>query len=514
MKRILLALAAAAAMLVSCNEPAPDHIDLVTINSFGFYAKDNPKFLTEDYVVNGVDNSATSIKIAIPYDIRIDSLIARFELPKPAIATNNGTEVISGDTPLDYTKAVDLIFTQGENSRQITVNVVPPASAGWELMAESESKVSDIFTMAINPKDNMPYFLARTENVTIPNPEDESKPIESGQFPILLAPKSGILTNIAGNLNEYKTDYLALDFTNEGTAYAVFKDNSEEAGGKSSVVRIKDGKSEFIGKGVLTKNGGNKIGSAAVTAISDNNVYTFQYDNDSKTGLRRAIFAANYNGSDWTTKIQLPGRELNERSWTVISKKINGVPYLYVLNFAKISMSVYKFENDKWIDYLGEIKPVAIDGNTPITTAEYRYGSQDFDIASNGDIYIACSADFSEAGVKNVAVVKISKTSEGALTQSIVGGGIIKGLEIEKIRDISLSLDKNDVPYLAYGNVLLSDKPAGIMHIDSQTKAWTEPTLIHAHTENISLKFAEDGSGYLSYYDKNSEKLVCMKKID
>lgn len=489
------------AFFVSCEKNAKDPESApVAFTSFGFYADDNSGIISQDIVQTEIKASDTKLNFTFPIgtdDESLKSLVARFEVNGECTVTCDGKTVESGKTVLDFSKNIDFQLSNGKDNALYTVSV-KILELSLIKVAESEQLINAECAMTINPKDNLPYIFGTLSN-------DDS----SLKFPNLFKVDGTSLVSVAGNLVEAYADYFGLNFTPDGIPYVIFSDKTEEGAGKMSVMKIENGKASYVGApGALFKPAGNTVSSATVIPISANNVYAAHYNNssDAPSG-RRSINVAHFDGSNWTNGVQLPDRELSEQGWVVISKIVRGVPYMYILNFNKISVSIFKYEDNSWKNVFGEIKPIASDGSTALTTAGYKYTTHDFDVDREGNVYILIQADFFKPGMKQLTLVKVSLSDK---SQTIIGGPITKE-DISDSRYVSVSLDGNDVPFITYTTSIDSNN-GYITYLDQKTKDWATPYLVSSSiVTGLNCKYADDGTMYIGYLDNNTHKYIIMQ---
>ncbi|MBS7293320.1 MAG: hypothetical protein KIG75_06815 [Bacteroidales bacterium] len=127
------------------------------------------------------------------------------------------------------------------------------------------------------------------------------------------------------------------------------------------------------------------------------------------------------------------------------------------------------------------------------TDATLNLRAFDFDIASNGDIYVMAGGDYSVEKLYNLAVVKIAAKDKA---QTLIGGEMT--IDIDKSRSASMSLDSNDVPYVVYTKPEGGDKYAYFTFIDAKTKTWSnEEKLSSNPSDFVVLRFDDKGLGYI-----------------
>ena len=205
---------------------------------------------------------------------------------------------------------------------------------------------------------------------------------------------------------------------------------------------------------------------------------------------RRALNLAHFDGSAWTNAISIPGRNAKDYAYCVLGKYVAGVPYLFIYNQNTQSVSLYKYASNAWSAVFESLKMKKADGTTDATLNLRAF---DFDIATNGDIYVMAGGDYSVEKVYNLAVVKIAAKDNA---QTIIGGEM--SVDIDEYRSASMGLDANDVPYVVYTKPEGDVKYACITTIDPKAKTWTEgEKLSSSPSDFVVIRFTENGLGYV-----------------
>lgn len=78
---------------------------------------------------------------------------------------------------------------------------------------------------------------------------------------------------------------------------------------------------------------------------------------------------------------------------------------------------------------------------------------------------------------------------------------MLSSVDIDSGRNISLSLDANDVPHLVYeGN---TDGITYLTYINAN-RQWSDPVAISAGaSDGCAIRFSEDGTGYIAFKDES-----------
>lgn len=257
-------------------------------------------------------------------------------------------------------------------------------------------------------------------------------------------------------------------------------------------MKVSGSKAELVGAAdalYLTAGGSNS--AVGLFALSASDIWCAQYNNERKVLVeRRALNLAHFDGSAWTNAISIPGRNAKDYAYCVLGKYVAGVPYLFIYNQNTQSVSLYKYASNAWSAVFESLKMKKADGTTDATLNLRAF---DFDIATNGDIYVMAGGDYSVEKVYNLAVVKIAAKDNA---QTIIGGEM--SVDIDEYRSASMALDANDVPYVVYTKPEGDVKYACITTIDPKAKTWTEgEKLSSSPSDFVVIRFTENGLGYV-----------------
>ncbi len=520
MKKFLILAAALSFALAGCKEKEPEKVyDPINMSEFGFKVENNP-VLNADIVV--APDAANAVNITLPYGISSDdikALVPVFVLSEEdGVAKIDDKEILSGKTAVDFTNPVDIVISTEHVNALYSVTVSVQKPLAFAKYAESSVQIYADPEMAVNPETNVPHF------VTNINAESSS-----GRFPYMFYLNgTSVDSYYSGPLTEARSDVFAIGFDDEGEAYASFSDWSSTAvkSQNTTVMQVSKSAVKVLGSQGTIAKANNSCGTA-LFPISSSEVWSVTSANAAGSVIgRRAMNLSKFDGSAWTQELTCGTRSTTEYTYGTVGKLIDGERYVLVIDYNSISLSLYKYDKTSkaWIDYPGAIKPVAADGATEITTAETMYGCIDFDVASNGDVYVALCADLFTAGTKQYGVFKYSPDTKKI---TVIGGGPLTnfthGSSGTGCRYVSVALDANDVPYVVLGNTFRFKEvdgtknydPAVISYIDADTKMWTNPQPISdaVQTAGIQIAFAGDGTGYVSYKDESTSKIVVYKTI-
>ena len=169
------------------------------------------------------------------------------------------------------------------------------------------------------------------------------------------------------------------------------------------------------------------------------------------------------------------------------------------------TLSMYKYEDNVWSSIFEELQIMKADGSG---AAQINLRDMDFDVASNGDIYILVACDYL-TGDYNPAVIRYDIETQ---TQTIISG-VLTNIDIDESRSISMSLDMDDIPYIVFVNPEDNDKTY-ITYMDAN-RQWSDPQAVStSSTDNPAIRFAEDGTGYIAYLDTTTNKFVLYTNIE
>lgn len=494
MKKVLSFMFAAAFAFAACTpeEKVVPVVD-VTMSSFGFYAVTNDA-LKSDFVV---ENPSENIRIVLPYgteDETLKSLVPTFVVTDGAVVTVDGEAVESGVTAFDFRHTIEFLVTVNEKSNaQYTVTVSVSGPAKWSKKAVSEETFKAEIALAMGPVDESLYMFGYLKST------------EKDSYPLMMKYSDETITAVSDVLDEVAAKYIAANCSADGTPYSVFYDNTNK---KMRVFCVSEGRAEEVGDASsLLANTGNSVGSNAIVPISRNDVWAFLMNNKADTNLgliKRGLNVCHYDGNSWTQNISLPDWQTSSATYIMQTKWVKGVPYIFILDFTLARLFVYKYENSQWVTVCNGVQPLKNDGTTPISTAVYTYAAMNFDVASNGDIYLLAAADYEvESTDKVIGVMKYDIETKACT----LVGGLYKNTDISKCRYMSMALDANDVPYLVYGNTFLEGTPAYVTYVDSKSKVWSDPVaLTSTKTEGIDIRFSDNGVGYIVYVDDTTRQ--------
>ena len=490
-KRTLLAALVSVTLLAACDKSKEDKVIPVSFSSFGFYAKDNAGVLKSDYIEESFSSDA--ISFTLPYGTDPDALktlVPEFTVTEGASVNvadvsgePDGKDIVSGSTPIDCSSDVQLVVLLKNNYKAYTLSVKIAEPAKWEKIAVTSLNVNATPALAVNPKDGVPYVAG-----TSPNKNGEAAPH-------LFKLDGAELKDVAGALAIAKADGVSLSFDPSGVPYVAFADGAFT--NKYSVKRVADGKGTYVGDG--GQMFGTKVSFTSVSAvfpISEKDVWCAHFNNTDKVAVPMGgLNLAHFDGYDWTNGVAIAGREPASYAKGVFGRTVNGVSYLYVYgsktSTAPCHISLYKLDSGNWTTIFENLEVIGTDGQ-PV--GGYSAFFSDFDIASDGTVYLLLCVRFNAAQDYPIGVVKYDPATK---KQIIVGGVMTDTINMNSSTTASMALDINDVPYVS-----ISYKDGGVMktavrHIDSKTKTWSELVTLASKSDFSDIVFAEDGTGYI-----------------
>lgn len=490
-KRTFLAALASVALLAACDKSKEDEVIPVSFSSFGFYAKDNAGVLKTDYIEESFNSDL--ISFTLPYGTdpeALKTLVPEFAVTEgasvnvaDASGAPDGNDIVSGSTPIDCSSDVQLVVFLKNNYKAYKLSVKIAEPAKWSKVAETALNVKHTPALAVNPKDGVPYVAG-----TSPNEKGEAAPH-------LFKLDGAELKDVAGALAMAKADGVSLSFDPSGVPYVAFADGAFT--NKYSVKRVDDGKGTYVGEGgqmYATTATFNSV--SAVFPISENDVWCAHYNNTRNVGVpRRGLNLAHFDGSGWTNGVAIAGREPASYANGVFGRTINGVPYLYVYGTKTSSVpshiSLYKLDGGNWTTIFENIEVNGTDGQ-PV--GGYSVVFSDFDIASDGTVYMLFCVPFISAEDFQIGVVKYDPATG---KQVIVGGVMTDTINMNSSTTASMALDSNDVPYVSISYKDGDVTKTAVRHIDSKTKTWSELVTLASNSNFSDIVFAEDGTGYI-----------------
>lgn len=485
----------AAAVLCAFACKPVDEVPVVEVNlsSFGFSAEKNAALKADVFV----ENPSSSVNITLPYgtdEEALKTLVPTFTVTEGATVTVNDSAVESGVSTVDFTYPVEFLVTVNEKSNALyTVTVKVGEPANWSKKAESDIAFTSEPAMALTPDGKHLYLFGYEK--------------ENGN-PVMLSYEGATLTQV-GTAAEDNGSIIGAACSPDGIPYGALYDKTSKT---VKVYSFKNGKAEAVGDAsAILQPTGNAVGTTTIVPLADNDIFLFLMSNkaDAANGIaRRSLNVCHYDGKEWSQFGKLPDWP-STTTYDSRMKWIEGIPYLFVLDYKGAAFYIYKYENKEWKTVCANVQPLKTDGETPISSAAFQYGAMNFDVASNGDIYIIAAANY-ETEDNALGVIKYDIKEK----KTTIIGGVMNDVLASKCRYMSMALDDNDVPYVVYGNTFLEGQPSYVTYLSSKTKLWAEPVAAEANqTEGIDIQFGADGVGYIAYKDNTTGKFVVCTNI-
>ena len=459
---VLLLLIACTGFFTSCSsddDSLPPEPAVVGMSSFGFYQEDNDQ-LVKDYVIEEV--SGNSISFALPSQVDLSNLVARFTTTENDIVTVEGANQMSGETANDYSAAVEYLLTEENTNEIYTVTITKMANAVWSQLTAYDQEVKDI-SLSINPTNAMPYigYIANAE-------EYEDRRLN------LISYQDNIWSRIgAADFNSARAKDADLAFSPEGTPLISFGDYSVDPF-QVSLMEYTDNSWNYVGQPGISEGERNYRESALVTG-EDGAIYNFYIDNDRQLKLKA------FDGNAWNT-IAISG--VNSPSVDLDAVYENGALYVATIDRTTLqSVSVFKYENGNWTTLADQMKEAP---ENAIRT--YRIA---MDVDTEGNVYLAYAEDDAAAGTDYQ--VKVKKYNAENSSWSILGDLIPDA----SYRSFDIAVDAYDNPMLLYRNA--SDNPTTLA-FDDEVNNWASPVVLsNNEADDVELEYAANGIGYAAY---------------
>ncbi|WP_417887523.1 hypothetical protein [Zunongwangia sp.] len=459
---VLLLLIACTGFFTSCSsddDSLPSESAVVGMSSFGFYQEDNDQ-LVQDYVIEEL--SGNSISFALPSQVDVTNLVARFTTTENDIVTVGGANQMSGETANDYSAAVEYLLTEENTNEIYTVTITKMANAVWSQLTAYDQEVKDI-SLSINPTNAMPYigYIANAE-------EYEDRRLN------LISYQDNIWSRIgAADFNSARAKDADLAFSPEGTPLISFGDYSVDPS-QVSLMEYTDNSWNYVGQPGISEGERSYRESALVTG-EDGAIYNFYIDNDRQLKLKA------FDGNAWNT-IAISG--VNSPSVDLDAVYENGALYVATIDRTTLqSVSVFKYENGNWTTLADQMKEAP---ENAIRT--YRIA---MDVDTEGNVYLAYAEDDAAAGTDYQ--VKVKKYTAASNSWSILGDLIPDA----SYRSFDIAIDAYDNPMLLYRNA--SDNPTTLA-FDDEVNNWASPVVLsNNEADDVELEYAANGIGYAAY---------------
>lgn len=493
--KMMLCVLALVSLTIACSDDDKEETPVygeAKMLSFGFYADDNEGILLKDYTVDNIGTSA-SIRIELPEEVDKSALIARFTTTENDVVTVNGVAQVSGVTANNFTNPVDYLVTEGTNNTRYTVTVGKLPDAVWAKLATFNEFKVNAAHMKVSPKTREPYL------VFIKDEEDSANErlgcVSYTQTGWNFTGSNGVASTTRPN------SYIDFTFNKAGNPYIVFGDRGAEVVQSASVVAYNGTSWNYVGNSGITAG----IASYNSIAMVNDQPMIFTMNNTNKATYRRYLLYNIYNGSAWSTDAPVPNRPAPDgsayASYNSCCKVLNSVVYLGVQNVSKAGIfSVYTYDQGAWNTlYEGGDEPIDAD----VTGANiYDFG---MDVDKDGNIYVIYAAVTTTSNY-NLTVKKYTASTQ---KWSTVGGAPLQ-VTNSNARYYEIAVSPYGQPFVLYRN---DSKNPTVVAFDEESRLWGEPLVLDTfEDEDLSIDFAEDGIGYLSYRDPNGS--IVLWKYD
>lgn len=462
--------------------------EVAELESFGFYAEDNPGVLSEDYTtpISG------EMLIRLPAETDKTALVARFTATDNTKVFVQQNEQKSGTTPNDFTYPVDYLVQNKEagTAGLYTVKVGKILKMKWTQVAafcdklDGEPLVNSDFAMCISPVTREPAFMLMRYNKPSGASERERTSVivkmENGEM------KAGPeITYASDNEKLVRGANINVAADAAGAVYGFYYYSSET----KMFVRTEDG--TIIG----APFGNNvKVGSYGPVMDIDpqsGKIIAVVQNNNASASIPRYAFSVNYyDGTSWSTENTFPvtGRMMH-------FSKYKTDDALYICG-AVHSTSYYiaKYSNNKW-ETLYNGLPDGVSQPAAVTAPTMA-------IAGDGTIYLCAAGDEGSTGTYST---KVYKLAPGDTQLTLVGSPIASYTGSSNKSGISIH---NDMPVVVYYNT--SDKFFYSVSLDSETKDWTNAMQVCDVKASSDIAFTSNGKGisYAAFFDDESPKTL------
>lgn len=467
--------------------PAPEQAYL---SSFGFEAKEG--VFKEKIVIDSPAEGTISFTTPVGTDASsYTDLVPVYEVTDPeAVVTDaEGNEIESGK-PYDFSKDVDLYVTVknegGEKTTMYTVSVKAQAALVWALASEAPDSTAGDINMGINPKDGLPYIVTKMHS-------------DAGSYGVAYKFDETLKPFVNNNpvFVETKVNLPGVGFDDNGGVYVAFR---EYEGKGTGVMKLDASAATYLGEPTAFLP---YLEAAPAIWGEGNNVWVAMQAGKGSTAVtRRTLELALWNGSTWATEQAISAtRPTDAYAYKTISNYAYGKKYIMIYNQNMASVSIYSLADGAWTTIVEDLKFKKADGTELTETSAIHTYSLDFDVASNGDIYISAGCHFLTED-HNVAVVRYRPSDQ---SQTIIGG--VTSRIMNDDRYFSVALDANDIPYLAFRNHADGDK-LYIQYIDNKTKTWSTPVAISDNAVGAPImRFNEEGKAFIGVLNDDNRRV-------
>lgn len=464
--------------------------EVAELDSFGFYAEDNPGVLSEDYTtpISG------EMLIRLPAETDKTALVARFTATDNTKVFVQQNEQKSGTTPNDFTYPVDYLVQNKEagTAGLYTVKVGKILKMKWTQVAafcdklDGEPLVNNDFAMTVSPVTREPAFMLKRYNkpsgasgrtatsiiVKMENGEMKAGPdiTYASDGEALVA---GTLINVAADAS--------------GAIYGFYYYSSE----KKMFVRTEDGTIIGAPFGNISVS---SYGPVMDIDPQSGKIIAIAYCNATGAVIPRYGLSANYyDGTAWSTENPFP---VTGSRMLHYSKYKTGDAFYVCGVVHNTSYYILKYNNNKW-ETLYEGLPDGI--SVPMGVSAPTMA-----VASDGTVYLCAAGDEDSSGTY---FIKVYKLVPGDTQLTLVGGLIAPYTGKSSTAAISLY---EDLPVVLYYNYA-EDKLLYSVSLDTETKDWAAPIPvcdIPSSSSNLAIAAGNTGINYAAFLGNDDQKTL------
>lgn len=453
----------------------------IALQSFGFYATDNPG-LEDDYiaVIRG-----TIIDISVPETIDLSKLVARFQTTAGATLKIGGTPQESKVTPNNFGSAVIYTFTDASLTAPLSMTVnLSFIGPKWWLIGDKTIvpfKSSGI-KLAINPFNKMPY-VAYYRMSTDENGATIAEALRKAA--VISYDGSGWKNiGVATGISEGKAEDTDIAFDDEGTLYLGYKDfgNTDQ---KTTVKKYADDAWSTVGTDRFTPMKSDKH---SFTIGEKNQPVIAVSTGTATTGfVRRALYVSSYLSGVWGNITPTITNQLITAC--DVFRGLDGKTYLAILD-RNSNLSMFKLLNNTWIP-VGPVSFRATDGLPGYTSVAGAVDAQ-------GIAYIVYQTNVSSQRLNRV--LKFN----GTIWEELGSAGNSQ----DQDEKYALAIDPNGKLYFGFANTT----GLYVRTFNKNTKNWNTPRLVVSGKINtFDLQVASDGIPYLAASTMSDNKISVYK---
>ena len=448
--------------------------------SFGFYKNDNAD-LDEDIVPENIESEMV---VRLVGGGSGKTLVARFTAGLNDEVTIDG-KVAEGTASVDCSFPIDITVTDkvAGSSAQYVVRVGKVLEMVWQKVVEWEDAGNEIysgFNMAINPKDNVPYFAyTRKINGT------------TTRTPAVVKYENGAISPVGtpGMEATSSASLPSISFSKEGVPFVLYVDGNN---GSYMTVRKLEGDWNVVGNagfGTSDKPSTSYASRMMVDQASGTPVATWTGNTRTGAGYR-TINQASFNGASWDCGV-VPGLPAvdgtTNATMSCSNVETSGNAQYIVISCNNGGYYLMKLENKSF-------------STVASFCQEHNYSSGiglAIDADKNAYILAGDNTDNSEG-----YDVKLFTCSNGQISQ--VGSTIPLNLGSRTGSNLGVAVDGNGGIYTAY----INGTALNLRTIDKESGMWNDAIVLEDGATldgNVQMSFGPKNIGYLSYVVKKTD---------